>query len=144
LVCLSDLPPGLTVRGDESRLRQILTNLVSNAIKFTNTGEIVVTLEQHPLAGDCIELRLSVRDTGIGIPPEKLSHLFESFSRWIPRHRGSTVDGIRAGDLEAVGQVDGCGQMGVESRVGEGSTFFFTITVGTVETDRRKSRAERQ
>ncbi len=139
LVCLSDLPPGLTVRGDESRLRQILTNLVSNAIKFTNTGEIVVTLEQRPLAADRIELRLSVRDTGIGIPPEKLARLFESFSQVdasTSRQYGGT--GLGLAISKRLAKLMG-GQMGVESRVGEGSTFFFTITVGAVELDSAKA-----
>ena len=130
LVCLSELPPGLVVRGDEARLRQILVNLVGNAIKFTAAGEIVLSLEQHALADNRLELRCAVRDTGIGIPPEKLPLLFESFSQVdasTSRQFGGTGLGLAISKrlVEMMG-----GQMGVESCAGQGSTFFFTIIVG--------------
>jgi PAS domain S-box-containing protein len=154
LACGSDLPPGLMVRGDESRLRQILINLVGNAIKFTHAGEVVVEVAQAANCGlriaDCelqahsapggqesaicnpqsaIALRFAVRDTGIGIPADKLSRLFESFSQVdtsTSRQYGGT--GLGLAISKRLAELMG-GQMGVESRAGEGSTFFFTITV---------------
>lgn len=130
LACLSELPPGLLVRGDEARLRQILINLIGNAIKFTAAGEIVVSLSRRPLADQRLELRCAVRDTGIGIPPEKLTLLFESFSQLdasTARQYGGS--GLGLAISKRLAEMMG-GQMEVESCVGVGSTFFFTIAVG--------------
>ncbi len=77
------IDPGvpLAVRGDAGRLRQILLNLVSNALKFTEAGEVVVTVDAAAEADDAVTLRLAVRDTGIGLAPEQADRLFESFAQ---------------------------------------------------------------
>src|SRR5262249_2936865 len=74
-----DLPQ--FVLGDAVRLRQVLTNLVGNAIKFTERGEVRVSVEPVKLVGDQLEIKFSVADTGIGIPPEKLNVIFAAFSQ---------------------------------------------------------------
>jgi len=119
-----DLPPA--VMGDTLRLEQILINLVSNAIKFTERGEIVASLRS--LSSDSDDrLRFEVRDTGIGIAPDALANLFQSFSQadmTITRHYGGTGLGLaickRLVDLMG-------GVIGVNSVVGDGSTFWLEI-----------------
>jgi PAS domain S-box-containing protein len=118
----------VNVIGDITRLRQILVNLLNNGIKFTRTGEIVVNVSAEKIASDEeFEIQFSVRDTGIGIPKEKLVHLFESFTQVdtsTTRKYGGTGLGLAiSSDLaEAMG-----GRMWVESEVGVGSVFHFTI-----------------
>jgi hypothetical protein len=73
-----NVPAG--VRGDSTRFRQVLTNLLSNAIKFTSRGEVVIMMSARP-AGERCELEVAVRDTGIGIPAERMERLFKSFSQ---------------------------------------------------------------
>jgi signal transduction histidine kinase/CheY-like chemotaxis protein len=122
--CSPDLPRN--VSGDPTRLRQILTNLVSNALKFTISGEVLVScgcLERTE--NDCM-LRFSVRDTGIGIPPEKQSAIFDSFSQAdasTTRRFGGTGLGLSI-SRQLVQRMDG--DIGVESAPGKGSTFWFT------------------
>jgi PAS domain S-box-containing protein len=116
--------------GDVARLRQILLNLLNNAVKFTQRGEVVVTLDAERVAGDGDRYRLhfAVRDTGIGIPEEAMDRLFESFSQVDPsttRRYGGTGLGL-AISRRLTELMDGT--MSAESRVGEGSTFRFTIT----------------
>jgi PAS domain S-box-containing protein len=123
------------VYGDQARLRQILVNLVGNALKFTENGGITITLgcaKGEPLAGTTrrkLRLFFSVADTGIGIPPEKLNLLFRPFSQVdssTTRRRGGTGLGLiicrRLCELMH-------GAISVESKVGVGSTFHFTIEV---------------
>ena len=115
-----DVPPA--IYGDATRLRQILTNLVANAIKFTERGEVVVSVE--PCAG---ELRFSVRDTGIGIPLEAQARLFQSFSQVdasTTRRFGGT--GLGLAISRRLAELMG-GRMWLESAPGLGSTFFFTL-----------------
>uniref|UniRef100_UPI00404AFE17 ATP-binding protein n=1 Tax=Cephaloticoccus sp. TaxID=1985742 RepID=UPI00404AFE17 len=69
------------VKGDVTRLRQILVNLISNALKFTEKGEVVLSLHANPMNGEANELQFSVKDSGIGIPPEAQRKLFQSFSQ---------------------------------------------------------------
>jgi signal transduction histidine kinase/DNA-binding LacI/PurR family transcriptional regulator/DNA-binding response OmpR family regulator len=115
-------------QGDPGRLRQILNNLVGNAIKFTPEGEIVVRVEAaHPIARDHCSLRIEVRDTGIGIAVEKLDVIFESFRQAdnsTSRVYGGTGLGlaISARLVEQMG-----GSLSVESELGRGSTFHFVL-----------------
>jgi len=113
------------VRGDPGRLRQVLTNLVSNAVKFTDAGEVVVTLSVAVTGPDQVEVRVQVRDTGIGIPSAVQSRLFESFIQADPsttRRFGGTGLGLSIARrlVELMG-----GTIVVESAPGAGSTFSF-------------------
>ena len=124
------VPAHLT--GDPTRLRQILVNLVSNAIKFTERGEVVLSVRTVALAGDTVELGFAVRDTGIGIAPEAIGRLFQSFSQAdlsTTRRYGGT--GLGLAISKRLAELMG-GRIWVESEVGRGSTFSFTIKAGVV------------
>jgi len=115
--------------GDSVRLRQALVNLVGNALKFTEQGEVVVTVETQSRDDSRIEVHCAVRDTGIGITPEQQSRLFQSFSQAdasTTRRYGGTGLGLAISKslAEALG-----GRMWVESEPGHGSVFHFTIVV---------------
>lgn len=122
------------VLGDITRLRQILVNLVGNSIKFTPKGEITVQVKAHPAAGVCQwEMEFAVRDTGIGIPPNRLNRLFRTFTQVdssTTRQYGGTGLGlaISKGLVEAMG-----GKIWVESQEGLGSTFLFRIPMEAAE-----------
>ena len=114
------------LRGDPGRLRQVVINLVDNAIKFTEMGEVVVDVRVERQSEDSACLYFSVSDTGIGIPKEKQKQVFESFSQAdssTSRRFGGTGLGLAISS-----QLSGMmgGQMGVESEEGKGSTFYFT------------------
>ncbi|MCB8977247.1 MAG: response regulator [Ardenticatenaceae bacterium] len=120
-----DLP--LTVIGDIVRVRQILVNLVSNAVKFTEQGEVVVSVEWAQNEASESVLHFSVRDTGIGIPEAYMPHLFDSFSQVdssTTRVYGGT--GLGLAISKKLAEYMG-GTMWVESVIGQGSTFHFTI-----------------
>ncbi|WNJ19862.1 PAS domain-containing protein [Pontibacter sp. G13] len=113
--------------GDVTRLRQILVNLVGNAIKFTEKGEIVVRVHQVSSLRNWKTLQFSVQDTGIGIPPQKLNRLFQSFSQVdasTTRKYGGT--GLGLAISKQLVQLQG-GRIWVESVLKQGSTFHFTI-----------------
>ena len=123
-----------TVVGDITRLRQILVNLLSNAVKFTEEGEVVVSLTSRPLTSLQVggtegghELHFAVRDTGIGIPKERMDRLFQSFSQVdasTTRKYGGTGLGLTIS--KRLAEMMG-GTMWVESEMGQGSIFHFTI-----------------
>jgi PAS domain S-box-containing protein len=122
----SKAPTGVV--GDLTRLRQVLINLLNNAVKFTERGEVVVTVKTEPIdAGDRHRLTFAVRDTGIGIAEDRRDRLFESFSQVDPsttRRYGGTGLGLAISNrlVELMG-----GTMSVQSSPGQGSTFRFTI-----------------
>jgi PAS domain S-box-containing protein len=130
LVC--DIAPDTPVfmLGDPGRLRQIIINLVGNAIKFTEKGEVVLHVEQGQVCGEEIGLHFSVIDSGIGIAEHKIDTVFDAFSQEdssITRKYGGTGLGLTiSGRLaEALG-----GRLWVESELGHGSTFHFTTLFG--------------
>ena len=118
-------PAGIV--GDVTRVRQILVNLVSNALKFTSQGEVLVSVASRKLEATTYELQFSVKDTGIGIPEDRMDRLFVSFSQVetsTTRHYGGTGLGL-AICKRLCEMMDG--RIWVESRAGLGSTFYFTI-----------------
>jgi two-component system, sensor histidine kinase and response regulator len=121
------------VLGDPQRLRQCLINLVSNAVKFTRTGEIVIEVRPESTGGAVIQTRFEVRDTGMGIPPDTLPTLFHPFVQAdssTTRHFGGT--GLGLSIVRRLVELMG-GQVGVASEVGVGSRFFFTLPMQPVE-----------
>ncbi len=134
------------IQGDPTRLRQVLMNLLGNAVKFTEKGEIVLTV--LPLTEDASGekprfLQFSVRDTGIGIPAEKLNAVFEKFtqsdSTITRKYEGSGLGlTISRQIVELMG-----GKIWVESQPGEGSTFFFTIPLEEAPPDEDPKTASR-
>jgi PAS domain S-box-containing protein len=128
--CIADPEVPTLLSGDPGRLRQILTNLAGNAVKFTRKGEVAVrvSLEQKDETG-CL-LRFSVRDTGIGIPADKIGILFARFSQVdasTTRTYGGT--GLGLAISKQLATMMG-GQVGVESTEGVGSQFWFTVRLG--------------
>jgi len=125
---IADGVPG-QVRGDATRLRQIIVNLLGNAVKFTEKGEVVLSVRAQLREDGRTELVFAVRDTGIGIAPEAMGRLFQSFSQVdasTTRRFGGTGLGLVISKrlVEIMG-----GRMWVESEVGRGSTFSFTLAV---------------
>jgi len=121
------------LRGDPGRLRQILINLVGNAIKFTPRGEVLVKIESRPQEAAGVELHFKVKDTGIGIPAEKHGLLFKAFSQAdssTTRQYGGTGLGL-AISASLVHLM--AGEMWLESSEGEGSTFHFTACFALAE-----------
>ena len=113
--------------GDPGRIRQVLTNLVGNAIKFTEKGYVVISVEGEEKGEDRVSLRFSIEDTGIGIPEGKIDYIFNKFTQIdesTTRRFGGTGLGL-AISKQLVGMMGGT--IGVTSKVGEGSTFWFTI-----------------
>ncbi len=145
LLVYSDVPRRVT--GDAGRLRQVLTNLIGNALKFTSAGEVVLRVSMEEAAGDDVVLRFSVRDTGIGISPEDQTRLFEPFTQAdssTTRRFGGTGLGLAIAKRIAEGMD---GSIEVDSAPGRGSDFWFTARLGRAEpiarTDAEKSRALR-
>lgn len=125
----------LAINGDITRLRQILTNLISNAVKFTEQGEIYISVTSKKLQNKKYEIQFAVKDTGIGIPKDKMDRLFKSFSQVdssVSRSYGGTGLGLviskRLAELMN-------GKMWVESELGKGATFYFTISAEAISSD---------
>ncbi len=130
LVChlQPDVPEGLT--GDPTRLRQIVVNLVGNAIKFTKEGEVVVEVRCESLTETDVQLHVAVRDTGVGIAADKQAQIFDAFSqadRSTTREFGGTGLGLDI-SRQLVELMEG--RIWVESELGVGSLFCFTATLG--------------
>ncbi len=132
LIVTIDTAVPAALLGDHDRLRQVLLNLLNNAIKFTRSGMVTLSLGAAPVCGERVRLLCSVRDTGIGIAAAKRSRLFQRFSQvdgTISREFGGTGLGLAMcrSLVEAMG-----GEIGVESEEGVGSDFWFKIDLTTV------------
>ena len=120
-----EIPPRL--KGDPTRLRQIVTNLLGNAIKFTERGEVVVRVRLLERADAKVMIRFEVQDTGIGIAPEAVSRLFRPFTQAdssTTRRFGGTGLGLSI-CKQLIETMDG--EIGLDSVLGQGSTFWFTL-----------------
>lgn len=120
-----DVPARL--HGDAGRLRQVLSNLLSNAVKFTEDGHVQTTVQVVGVEGHAGMVRFSVRDSGVGIPEDKLDHVFEEFAQLDPsmsRAHGGTGLGLTI--ARRLVQLMG-GKLHAESRLGEGSRFWFDV-----------------
>jgi len=118
------------VVGDPGRIRQVLTNLAGNALKFTEQGRVLIRVGWQPLADGQVEIRFAVEDTGIGISEENLEFIFEKFTQAdasMTRRYGGTGLGLAISKqiVEFMG-----GTIGVSSTLGRGSTFWFTVRLG--------------
>ena len=135
LACYIDPRIPTILEGDPARLRQILTNLANNAVKFTERGEVVVRAEVAEDRGGAVLVRFSVRDSGIGIAANRMNRLFQVFSQVdasTTRKYGGTGLGLAISKqlCELMG-----GEIGVESTPGTGSTFWFTVPLRRVAGD---------
>jgi len=131
---MPEVPPG--VRGDPHHLRQVLINLAGNAVKFTERGSVTVHVSAQSESEQRVRLKFSIRDTGIGIPPEAQARIFESFTQAdqsTSRRFGGTGLGTTIAK-QIVGLMGGA--IGMESAVGLGSTFWFEIAL-----DKQSERA---
>jgi PAS domain S-box-containing protein len=130
LFCALDPSVPVMLKGDPGRLRQILTNLTGNAVKFTHAGEVAIRVSLVEKNENDVLLRFSVRDMGIGIPKDKIPLLFNKFSQVdasTTRKYGGTGLGLAIAKqlVEMMG-----GEIGVESEEGKGSDFWFTVRLG--------------
>src|SRR5947208_897661 len=131
LELLAEVTPEVprAVRGDPTRLRQVLMNLIGNAIKFTEQGEVVVSVTTALVSDDAVQLRFGVRDTGIGIAPEHMGTIFQEFTQAdasMTRRYGGTGLGL-AISRRLVALMGG--ELAVTSEVGHGSEFSFALTL---------------
>ncbi len=133
LICSLDPRLPRLVRGDAGRLRQILVNLIGNAVKFTEKGEVVLEADLEKMEGNIAYLRITVRDTGIGLSSEQIERLFKPFSQAdgsTTRRYGGTGLG-----LAICKQLVGCmnGEIHVDAELGVGSAFHFTAQLEVAE-----------
>jgi len=142
LGCLIDEEVPAGIQGDAARLRQVLLNLLSNAVKFTDAGEVVVHVGAEPAGPASHRLHLAVRDTGVGIPRDRMDRLFTSFSQVdesTTRRYGGTGLGLAISKrlIELMG-----GTIWVESEVGTGSTFHMAVPADEAQVPARTSAPE--
>jgi PAS domain S-box-containing protein len=133
LACLIDEAAPAGIVGDEARLRQVLLNLLSNAVKFTDRGEVVVLVDAEETGAGSYRVELAVRDTGIGIPPDRMDRLFTSFSQVdasTTRRFGGTGLGLAISKrlVDLMG-----GTISVESEQRKGSTFRISLPVAAAD-----------
>jgi len=122
--------------GDPNRIRQIMTNIVGNAIKFTNKGEIIITLSPVPLPGEKTMVKIEVQDTGIGMSEDDQKSVLQPFTQAdgsITRIYGGT--GLGLSISKQLAELMG-GSLGFESEIGKGSRFWFTVTLDKQNTDK--------
>jgi len=132
LTCLVDPDVPSWVRGDPGRIRQIVLNLAGNSLKFTEKGEVAIRVQKLSQDETSALLRVSVRDTGIGVPPDRQDKLFSAFTQVdgsTTRKYGGTGLGL-AICRQLAGLMGGA--TGLESEFGSGSTFWFTVRVGRI------------
>ncbi len=125
-------------RGDAGRIRQILLNLISNAVKFTDTGEIVVRAVVDKTEDNVVYVKFAVTDTGVGIPAESLSHVFEPFvqaDNTVKLPQGGT--GLGLSICRHLAEMMG-GELKLNSTVGRGSTFSFIVPLEIASTTERQ------
>ncbi|HIJ88360.1 MAG TPA: response regulator [Desulfuromonadales bacterium] len=130
LICHINPAVPTHLKGDPGRLRQIITNLAGNAIKFTHQGEVVIGAELESEQGDAVTIRFTVRDTGIGIAQSRLAAVFEPFTQAdgsTTRKYGGT--GLGLAICKQLTELMG-GTIGIESEEGRGTTFWFTVKLG--------------
>src|SRR4030095_16423181 len=132
----------IAVRGDVTRLRQVLLNLLANAVKFTETGEIVLTVSAGVVERGEAELAFAVRDTGIGIAPEAMDRLFQAFSQAdssTTRKYGGT--GLGLAISRRLAELMGGRMWAVSDGPSRGSSFFFTIRAPIAELPQTRGRS---
>ena len=127
LICRIDPGVPLYLKGDPGRIRQVITNLVSNAIKFTHNGEVVISVSLQSVKGSFVEICFEIHDTGIGIAENRRIAIFDPFTQ----ADGSTTrkyggSGLGLAICKQLTELMG-GEIGVESEDGKGSTFWFTV-----------------
>jgi PAS domain S-box-containing protein len=140
--CFVDPEAPSRLQGDPGRLRQVLINLANNAIKFTERGEVAISVALETETDTQATIRFTVRDTGIGIPADRMDRLFQSFSQVdasTTRQYGGTGLGL-AISKQITELMDG--QIGVESKEGEGSTFWFTAVLDKQPVDSHQAKVK--
>ncbi|MGN0425507.1 MAG: ATP-binding protein [Acetatifactor sp.] len=115
------------LHGDEVRVRQVLTNMLTNAVKYTPAGKVILTVSSKKLSEDTVQLYVSVKDTGIGIKEEDIGRLFDSFQR-VDESRNRNIEGTGLGLSISMRLLNLMGStLQVESTYGEGSEFYFSL-----------------